>query len=177
MGMTIPSGVLVNKLTPKSPAEAAGIKVGDVILSMNGLAINSEQDLQYRLALARIGDEAKFTVRRQGRELPISVKLEAPRQVPRDERLLKGNHPLAGVTVANLSPALAAELDIQGADSGVIILKGTGFGVLPGDIILEVNGTKIDSTAALEKLLAKPARRWQMTIARDGVVMALTVQR
>lgn len=178
MGLATPSGVLVNKISPKSPAEQAGVKVGDVITMVNGTAIANEQDMHYRLALARLGDNAQFTIQRGGKAQSLSIPLMPAKETPRDERTLKGNHPLNGVTVANLSPALADELGLTGdVESGVVIVGGTSFGMQRGDIVADINGTKIDSTATLAKVLAAGTRRWQLTVIRRGTVVTLTVER
>ncbi len=87
--------------------------------------------------------------------------MEGPQENPkRDLRTLKGKMPLDGVTVANLSPVLASELGLDaGEDEGVAVTAVSASGIAtnlslePGDIIVQVNGTKIASTAQLEKIM------------------------
>lgn len=159
--------------------------VGDVILAINGYDIASEEDLHYRTALAKIGETSQFQIVRGGKSQEVAVTPEAPLETPpRDERTLSGHQPLSGVTVANLSPALAAELNMDETTEGVVVLKaqntGSGvsfnFSLQPGDIILEINKSRIVSVAQLEKLLSHPASSWQILYQRGGNTMSLTIQ-
>jgi len=95
----------------------------------------------------------------------------APENPPRDARDLSGKSPLSGAKVANLSPAVADELSITGT-SGVVVLETEAYsiarrvGIQPGDIIVEINGEKVDTSENLERLASKGARVWRMTIQR-----------
>jgi len=183
LGMKTAQGVLVKKLSAGSPAEAAGLKAGDAILAVNGAEIGSAQDLQYRLAIAKIGEKTVLQVMRGGALEEITVTPVAPPENPkRDQRTLGGRHPFDGVTVANLSPALAIELGMDENASGVIVMGrsttgiGVNVGLQPGDVILEVSGTKITSTQQLETLMKTAASQWQIAYARGGQIMTLTVR-
>jgi serine protease Do len=95
---------------------------------------------------------------------------------------LKGGHPLDGVTVADLSPVLAMELGREDLTEGVVVVgSGTGstgvnIGMARGDIILEVNGTKITSADQLENLMKQGQHNWQIIYQRGSNVMNLTVK-
>lgn len=180
LGLESPKGVLVRSVAAGSPVEKAGLKAGDAILSVSGVEISSEADMRYRVALAKIGGTCEMTIIRKGRRETLTVAMQAPPETPaRDMRTLKGKHPLSGVTVANLSPALAMELDLEDmGQTGVVVTAGVAAnGMLqPGDTILEVNGEKVISTAQLETLMKKPSRIWQITYKHGGNIMTLTVK-
>ena len=78
----------------------------------------------------------------------------------------------AGLTVVNLSPAVAEELAYSGQTSGVIIndvkpnSAAASVGLQRGDVIVDLNGTKIDSTKRLADLTKQQASTWTMTIKR-----------
>ena len=111
---------------PASPAAAAGLKLGDVILAINGhdgagsrgpaLPRRHRRDRQRRrhLTVLRNGQRSRHRQSRWSR---------APETPPREETLLEGDNPLAGATVANLSPALAEELGIDDAWEGVVVVS------------------------------------------------------
>ena len=96
-----------------------------------------------------------------------------------DERTLSGDQPLNGVTVVNLSPALADAkgLDPYAATRGVIIseLPAGSFaarqGFRPGDLIRGVNGRPVNSTRELEDALRNARGGWALTVERDGQVI------
>ncbi|MDE3060540.1 MAG: Do family serine endopeptidase [Pseudomonadota bacterium] len=181
--LALPSshGVLVKQLRPGSPAEEAGIRPGDVITAVNGADISSGQELQYRVALGHIGEEAHFTVMRSGKARTVDIRLTKPPATPApDKRTLKGRQPLSGVTVANLSPALSVELGMGDASEGVVVL-GTEGGLIgaalqPGDIIRKVNGNNVASTAQLEQAMQADSREWQIVYQRGDHLLTLTVQ-
>lgn len=182
LGMATQQGVIVRKIISGSPAERGGLRVGDVVLSVAGADITNEQDMRYRIALSRIGDNVSFKVLRKGVEQTLSIPMVAPSESPkRDLRSLSGNHPLAGVVVANLSPALADELSLGDIEKqGVIVIKTSasrlGSAIRTGDIIREVNGASVESTRQLEQLLAASTRAWKIVYERDGNLMTLTVR-
>ena len=83
----------------------------------------------------------------------------APENPPAQKTLLKGQQPLAGATAANLSPALADELQLDSDWQGVVIVeirRGTTayrFGFAPGDIITSINGQPVNSATSLTAIL------------------------
>jgi Do/DeqQ family serine protease len=184
LGLAAPQGVMVRNVTPGSPVEKAGLQAGDLVLAVGGVEVSSEQEMRYRVALAKLGDTSDFEVLRKGEKLKLAVKMEAPAEIPaRDQRELKGNHPLSGVVVANLSPALAMELEMEdAARTGVVVMNVTPnsvaarVAVRPGDVLLEINGQKVSSTKQLESLLKNAARNWKIVYQQGGNILTLTVK-
>ncbi len=171
------SGALVRQVFPGSPAEAAGIVSGDVIVSVDGRDVADQRALHYRLTTKGIGGEAVIGLIRHGRRLTVRVPLiPAPEIPPKDPRILEGPHPFEGAQVANLSPALAEELDLD-VMRGVVVLQvpyGTAarsIGLRPGDIMLKINGVAIKSTGQLARVLKYPQRSWRFSIQRGGKIL------
>jgi serine protease Do len=112
-------------------------------------------------------------------ELPLETAPETP---PRDVRRIDGRNPLAGASVANLSPALAEELSLDAVLRGVIVLEivarspAQRVGFRPGDIVLAVNGTTIDTTEQLARLLSRSAERWRLSVRRDDRTLTLNIE-
>lgn len=180
LGMKAPSGALISDITKDSPAQKAGLKTGDVVTSVDGHEIEDEHALQFRIATYAIGREVKFKVLRAGKELEIPVKMEAaPETTARDLKKLEGHNLLSGATIANISPALADELDIQGIDKGVIVVEVAGgnaarLGIAKGDVIRQINKTEITSAAQAAKLLGNTdVLKWQITIQRGRELLNL----
>jgi len=175
LGMTAPRGVLVAQVYPGSSADKAGLKENDVILSIDGQAVNDEGGGAFAIGTHRVGDRVAMVVRRDDAERTLTVKAEtAPESPARDERALTGRHPFDGATVVNLSPAVAQDLGADPfAGKGVLVTKvGQGFalnaGLRPGDFIREVNGRPITTVADLAGLAAAGGRAWTVTIERGG---------
>ena len=76
--------------------------------------------------------------------------------------------------MANLSPALADQLQLQNVDEGVVVLDvdagsyARNLGFQRGDVILAVNGERIGKTRELEKVSSVPNRSWHIEILRGG---------
>jgi len=174
LGLKRPSGALVANVTADSPAARAGIRTGDVIVSVDGTAIDDPNAFDYRFATKPLGGTARVGLMRQGRESVVAVALQPLPETPRDEIEIKSASPFRGATVANLSPALADELRLDPQTSGVVITAVAGgstaqaIGFQPGDIIVDVNNEKIDKTADLERVSKARNRSWRVTFRRGG---------
>ena len=90
----------------------------------------------------------------------------------RQETVITGQTPLAGLTVANLSPAVADEMNMAPDAIGVVALavqRGPAQQFFQkGDILLEVNGLAIDSVNTLRSLLGQGPSRWVIGFMRGG---------
>ena len=175
LGLKIARGALVAKVISGSPADTAGLKPGDVIIAVNGREVEHPDALGYRLTTAGLGATVKLTVSENGTEREVSLKLEpAPESRPKDERLIDGRNPFAGALVANLSPKLAEEMQMPVETQGVVVedvARGSPAGRLGfevRDIIVNINGTDIDSTESLQKVIDGQADFWRVEIERNG---------
>jgi len=181
LGVAKPGGVVIRQIYPGGPAAQAGIKPGDVILSVNGKAITDAEGLRFRLATQHIGKQAVLQVLSRGNVHDAKIDLiAAPATPAADEQLLQGHQPLSGALVSNLSPALSDQLSVSGW-SGVVVTKvkrgsyADQFGLHPGDIIVKLNDQNVDSTSGLLKQLDQPSDQWAITINRGGQVKTLRI--
>jgi Do/DeqQ family serine protease len=174
MSIKRPAGALVSNVTPDSPAAKAGLKAGDVIVSVEGQEVDDPNAFDYRFATRPLGGTAKVGVLRNGREQAVNIALVTAPETPREEITIRERSPFLGAKVANLSPALADELQVGNASEGVVVLDSdagsyaSNLGFQRGDIIEEVNGSKIEKTRDLEKIAQQGARSWRIVILRRG---------
>jgi|SRR5579871_49071 len=159
--MTNGHGVLIAQVTPDSPAAKAGLKVGDVITTINNDPV--EDVNSFRLAVAGFapGTKVELKVNREGKTMDIPVTLteynmeagngqSAPEGVPGKGE--KGS--LKGVSVEALTPEVRQEMQLpDGVKSGVVITDidddspAATVGLQPGDLILQVNHKAVNSVA------------------------------
>jgi S1-C subfamily serine protease len=175
MALDTPSGVLVSSVDAKGPADAAGLKSGDLIIAIDGEEVDDVGALSYRLATKKLGSTAKLEIVRDKKHYTAAITLEpAPETVPRDMRKIAGDSPLAGLTVLNLSPAVADELSYSGTAKGVIVSdvadgsNADAAGFRKGDIIAKVNGVTIDTTERLQTAAGDAQQYWDLAIRRGG---------
>ena len=180
LGLKRPAGALVVRLHPLSPLKRAGLRRGDVIIAVDGHEIGDVREFGYRFGAGRIGSRARITYLRGERRRMATVERMAPPEVPpRNEVLIRGRNIFAGLRVANLSPAVIAELGISpGRRQGVVVTDVVGgpaqrAGFRRGDVILEVNGIEVDSVRTFRRLLASGERIWEVAVVRGNRVLRL----
>jgi serine protease Do len=183
-GMRRPTGVLVNKVYSMSPADRAGLSVGDIVLAVNGREVIDARDLRYRIATLPVGQSAKLKVWRDQTTSSIRVALEAPPEdPPADVTDLTGSNPLSGTTVANMSPALAEKLRLGSFEPGVIILRikrgssARRLGFKKGDRILKINGKPAKSVAFVKNYLNRRPEQLEIAIKRNGRIVVRVFNR
>jgi S1-C subfamily serine protease len=180
LGMARPEGALIVSLHPDSPLAKAGLKRGDIVLALEGKPVETAQELGYRAATTAIGATIIVEYQRKGDRKETQVTMvAAPETVARDNTVIKGPNPFAGATAANLSPAVADELGLPADATGVVVYKvekppAARF-FKAGDVVLEVNGTKIDSVDTLNSTLADETNLWRVTINRGSRVLKLAI--
>lgn len=183
LGMERPAGVLVGQVYPQGPADRAGLRPGDVILRVDGRDVNDPRALKFRIATRKMGESARLEILRQGKPRQVSIPLmEAPETPPRDITQLGGNQPLAGATVANLSPAFAEELGLDSLNKGVIVLNlvpgspAHRLRLRPGDLVIRVNGSETGTVADLQRVLRAGGQHWSLVLQRGEQTYQLTLR-
>jgi Do/DeqQ family serine protease len=174
LGLRRPTGALVASVSNASPAARAGLKTGDLILAIDGQPVEDPNAFDYRFATKPLGGSAQLAILRNGKEGNLSVALATAPETPRDELLIKSRSPFGGVTVANLSPALADELRLDSASEGIVVVDvadgsaAANVGFQRGDLIVAVNNERIGKTQDLDRITRTPSRLWRVTIVRGG---------
>lgn len=170
-GMEIPVGVVVNAVHPARPTK--DVEVGDLIIEMNGKPLLDKETFYYRLAGIPIGEKVTLKIRRKDKEFTTEFTLVKPVESPSRQRTtLSGNHVFNGVVVANLSPALEAELNLEGMRTGVIILGAVVQNAAlrlfqQYDIIHMINDHTIMNVSDVLKVLSSEKVK-SIKLIRDG---------
>ncbi len=182
LGLTRPGGVLVKSVYPGGPAADAGIRSGDVVLSVDDGDIDDLQGLNYRIATHRPGEAVKLEVFAGGHMRTVSATLALPPEnPPRDMTVIGGRNPLAGAKVENLSPAVASDLQLGFNVKGVVLVStadntfSSSYGFQAGDIIRSVNGAEIRTVADLKHALETGNGHWDLVIERGDQRLTLSV--
>ena len=180
LGLPPGKGVLVIETYKGGPAEAAGLRIGDVVVSVEGFPVNEFQALRYRIATRTAGGSINLILFREGRLDIVPVALLAPPDAPAANKTwTPSTSPLRGGRIASLSPALAEEIGLDSGIAGVVVLEagvGSGasrLGLSTGDIIRSINDLEVqtvDDVLAFQKSAFKP---WSITLTRAGQQITL----
>ena len=183
LGLDRPAGVLVSDVLDAGPASDAGLKQGDVIVSLDGQDVDTPDAFGYRLSTRPLGGAVPIVVRRNGKPVDLSLKLVSAPELPaRDPVTIRNNSPFSGVTAVNMSPAVAEEYSLDRARSGIVVTdvadgstaSSTGF--QKGDVILSVNDTRMSDTKSLQKASSdRSAYYFRLTLIRGGQVIETEV--
>jgi len=184
-------GALVSGVMKSSPAEKAGIKQGDVLLTFNGKDVEDTGHLRNMVSQTPIGTKVKVRLLRQKKELDVDVTIaELPKkagEAAADEDKDGGaeeSGTLSGLTVRELTPELARRFGIAEAEAGVVVVKveqgsrAAEAGVRPGDLVLQVNQKDIASLEDYKKASGriKAKDRALLLIRRKGEDLFLTIR-
>lgn len=188
-GLEEKSGIIVNSVVPRSPAERAGLEEGDIIVSMNDAPIPVSQEEHVPIFVERVGSsgagaQLQFGIVRAGTRLEVVVTLDAAPKTRADAILYRS--PEFEVTVRELvfSDYRAFHLDAE--FTGVLISKvsdggwsGVG-GLRPGDIVRRIDEKNIetpeDVETVLEAAVASQAKKLVFFVQRFGRTQFITVQ-
>jgi|TARA_B110000908_G_scaffold30142_1_gene35693 serine protease Do len=153
-GMEKPSGALVAKIMPNSPAEKSALQVGDIVIAVNGVEVPSSGALPPIIGRVRAGETVTLKIIRHSQSQTIKVKVgQLP---PTDEEgadakkasepnLILGAKVLPLTSADKASTALEFGLKVMSISEGA--LKTAGVKV--GDVIQMLNGEKIDTIERL----------------------------
>jgi serine protease Do len=168
-GLGTPHGALISAVEAKSPGEKAGLKPGDVIVSVNGRAIDQSVDLPAAISGLPPGTEAHLGVWHERKQEDVTVRTvlleDEPTQVAKADSEEDGGK--LGLALRPLDPDEQRQLHTKGR---LVVEEVSGpalaAGVEAGDVVLGVNGATVNSVAELKR-----------EVARAGHSVALLIQR
>ncbi|MEM9681656.1 MAG: DegQ family serine endoprotease [Pseudomonadota bacterium] len=159
LGLKSSKGALVAGVVKESPAESAGFKTGDVILTFDGREVPESRRLPRMVAETDVGKEVGVEVWRNGKREQLSVQLgelekvdQAALTTPEDSSPKeKGGQEFSelGLSLAPLNKELASRFELEEDVSGLIVVdvdadsNASEKGLQPGDIIVEINQEKV----------------------------------
>jgi len=174
-------GVLVTNVLPGTPAEKAGLKAEDVILTVDGAATRSGNELVAKISETPVGNKVKVHLLRDGKEMDINVavgeradvlELNSKAEEP-DSEAKGGQNVKFGISIQNMTPDMASRLGARDVEGVVVVeLDASGFaddiGMQRGDVIQSINKQPVKTV--------DDVRRIQGTL-KSGDAVAFRIQR
>ncbi|HEX8476051.1 MAG TPA: DegQ family serine endoprotease [Pyrinomonadaceae bacterium] len=191
LGLKEVRGALVSTVQPGSPAERAGVRRGDVIVSLNGAPVADSNSLRNQVARTQPGTEVALTVLRDGREQQLRVTLaELPSRANErganegggdDSNSADGGR--LGIGVEPLTAETARRLNLPASAEGLLVTNvdpsgpAADAGIRRNDVVEEVNRQAVRSVADLRAALERAGTRpVLLLINRDGNSIFLTAR-
>jgi len=149
-------GALISDVTPDSPAEKAGLKADDVVVGVDGRAIEDNGDLSRYISSKAPGTAVNLRVLRGGTEQTIAVTLGTFPEETADADTESANRGQLGMTLRNLNQDMAERLELPRGSKGVVVTAveageaAEEAGLSRGDVIVSVNGAAVGSVTEFE---------------------------
>jgi serine protease Do len=173
-GLSSATGALVVMVEKRGPAEKAGFLAGDVIVKVDGNAVENPSDVPLLVVATPPGTVVKFQVWRHGAVTELTATTdESPAErarIPEAREQRRGNR--TGLVLNELAPIQREQLEIAG---GVLVRNASGpalkAGIREGDVILAVNDTTVERVPEFNKLMAKvaPGNVAAVLVLRQGL--------
>ena len=176
-----PAGVIINKVYPESSAVEAGLKPGDIVLSINKKPIDDRDILRYRIATLPLGKTFSMRVIRNGRPKTLRLVAKAPPTLPNLMSIKFRRNPFNGAIVANLSPAFALDNGLDDMKRGVVVVSSGGgsvaerLGLKKGDVVLTINSKKVSTVKIFKEVVSYRRKLWRISILRDDKVLTTEI--
>ena len=170
-GLDAPKGALVLSVEPDSAAAKAKLQQGDVIIGVNGMAVDDSAELPRIIGELRPGTEIRLDIWRDRKRRSVEVTLGGQSD-QRLQALAGKNSTASGKLGVNARPLTDSEAEQLGVPGGLVVEQVDGpaakAGLRQGDIILALNNTPITDIAAFRRLLDKVGNRFALLVQRGN---------
>ncbi|MAT66011.1 MAG: serine endoprotease DegQ [Gammaproteobacteria bacterium] len=169
-------GTVVADVSEGSPADRAGLEVGDIILMVNGRPVGDSADVRNHIGLLRVGDSVRLTVLRDGRKLELTARIEAAQSSRADGGRF---HPrLEGARLREIT----GDISRPGRRRGILVEEVTPgspaarAGLQAGDVIVSVNRQPVNDLAGLREAAHSNGKGLLLNLQRGRGAMFLLLR-
>jgi serine protease Do len=186
----VKEGSIIADVQPGSPAEKYGLRRGDVIVSIAGKAVKNSQDVVFSVRNKLAGDKVEFEIFRDGKKRTIEVVLG---EIDKGENQKTGSKPTKepsgtaktskqmGITAAVIDNEIQKQFKLE-SNEGLIVVNvdrgslGARLGLQPGDVILEVNRTKMKTLDDWNRVMGAKNKSLGILVSRGGQTLFISVE-
>ena len=170
-GLDRPRGALVSSVDKDGPAAKAGIKAGDVLLGVNGKAVERSAEVPPLVAAVKPGSKASFEVWREGKKLALDVTVA---ELKTEQVAAAGKPGEQGAPTGKLG------LAVRPSDEGLVVENATGAaaraGIRPGDVVTAVNGRPVKSVEELRAAAEKAKGTLALLVKRGDASIFVPIE-
>jgi serine protease Do len=191
LGLKEQGGALVTMVGGDSPADRAGVEVGDVIVSADGTKVDSSSRLRLLISARKPGTAVPLEIVRNGKTITLKADLEelpteaiaatSPGTMPRGKAKAANPEVIPGLRATELTPQLRKQGKLPDEVKGLLVQevapdsRAAAMGIQKGDVIQEVNRSPVTTLKQAEEIIAETERTALLRIYRDGDTMLVMV--
>ena len=185
LGFEVDAGVVLSDVAPGSPAAAAGLRAGDLVIGLDGKPMENGRQFRINVYARGAGERVKVDIRRAGKDLSVQVPVvERASGKARLEEVVGSQIvlPKLGVAVLDLTPTVAELLPPLRGKTGAVVVRVAADAPFSqqgrleaGDVIYAINGKAIGSGADLRAASEglKSSTAVVLHVEREGILMYL----
>ena len=177
LGLDVERGALVSRVESGSPAEAAGLQAGDVIVAVNGAKVEGSRELRNSIGLVRVGEEIEIDVEREQRRIRLDVQVGGEETGVRIGAV-DAPPALQGAMLRDLEQGDAAYGRIEGVLAADVEPGSPAArnGIRPGDVIVAVNRRRVRDSEELESAFEQAGRVLALNIVRGNGQLYIVIR-
>ena len=178
LNLDIEHGAVVTRVEEGSPAEAAGLQAGDVIVAVNRAQVESSRELRNAIGLVRVGEEFEVEVRREQRRYRFDVRVGGARTGGTRSPSVDAPPALRGAMLRDLEHGDPAYGRIEGVIAAEVEPRSPAArnGIRPGDIIVAVNRRRVRNARELENAFGQAGRVLALNIVRGNGQLFIVIR-
>ncbi len=191
LGLPNTTGAVLSSVTPKGPADRAGLQPGDVIVEFNGRPVTNNESLVSMVVATKPGTTVPITIYRNNERKALNITVDELDLDAEQNQQARGGEPSEptetgfGMTLEAITPDVARQLELPRGRGGAIVADierdspAATAGVQPNDVILEVNRQAVNGLAQIQRMLqaAPPGRPVFLLLWRDGQQFFVTMRK
>ena len=178
LGLDVERGAVVTRVEADSPAQAAGLQAGDVIVAVNGSKVESSRDLRNAIGLVRVGEGLEVEIRRERRRFRLDVRVGGAGSGGTRSASVDTPPALRGAVLRDLQRGDPAYGRIEGVIAAEVEPRSPAArnGVRRGDVIVAVNRRRVRNAAELADAFEQAGRVLALNIVRGNGQLFIVIR-
>ena len=172
LGLPAMSGMIISELHELSPFSLAGIQVGDIITKVDGLDINSPEEMLYRMSVVGIGTTVDVSYFSQSIIKSLKIDLVEMPNVKAEQVTLGPKFIFLDLHISELTPEFQSKFGLSFSSKGLVVLDpgriAGRLGLRSGDLLQEINGKSVETIDEAMSSIGSLKGTGSITIRRSG---------
>ena len=172
LGLPAMSGMIISELHELSPFSLAGIQVGDIITKVDGLDINSPEEMLYRMSVGGIGTTVDVSYFSQSIIKSLKIDLVEMPNVEAEQVTLGPKFIFLDLNISELTPEFQSKFGLPFSSKGLVVLDpgriAGRLGLRSGDLLQEINGKSVETVDEAMSSIGSLKGTGSITIRRSG---------